>query len=429
VKWTDRVFHHALTDVGLRRSHNQDAHGVVSGHLFVVADGMGAHAVGELASKLAVDSIGHLYTKYSAGEPLEALERSITEANQAIHEKGRQNREFEGMGTTATALLLMPRGACVGHVGDSRCYRIRTDRIEQLSFDHSLQWELARRQKIRPDQVTGVPSNIIIRSLGPEPNVKVDINGPYPIEPGDRFVLCSDGLSGLVSDWEIWAAVRFLPPDESCRFLVNLANLRGGNDNITVLIAGVGSDDDGVEPAGVAALGQWARQKAAAVPAEWWCLISGFLASIAGFVLTVGGWRQNIYAYGLGLLLWTIGLGLMVFRRRRRESDRSREAPKTTPIFRSEECSLDDAIIEELGVVENSLRELATVEQWPIDWTQLNLRTESAGVSRSEGRLADAFRDYCRAVSVLAAGLPQRREKAEVLVPNWETRRRPRAVS
>ncbi len=143
------------------------------------------------------------------------------------------------MGTTATALALLGRGAYVGHVGDSRCYRIRSTHIDQLSFDHSLQWEHARRLKVRPEDVTGIPSNIIIRSLGPEPNVKVDLNGPYPVELGDNFLLCSDGLSGLVSDWEIWAALRHLPVDEAAQFLVNLANLRGGTDNITVIIASV----------------------------------------------------------------------------------------------------------------------------------------------------------------------------------------------
>jgi PPM family protein phosphatase len=120
----------SLTDVGVRRSHNQDSHAALPaadaaqweqrGHLFVVADGMGAHAVGELASKIAVDSIPHIYIKHAHEGPPAALRKAILDTNTAIHTRGQQNREFEGMGTTGTALLLGPAGAWVGHVGDSR---------------------------------------------------------------------------------------------------------------------------------------------------------------------------------------------------------------------------------------------------------------------------------------------------------------------
>src|SRR5437588_4104701 len=122
------------------------------GHFSLVADGMGAHAVGELASKLAVDSIPHIYSKYAQDGPITALRKAFVETNVTIHTRGQQNKEFEGMGTTATALLLKPEGAWVAHVGDSRAYRVRGGQIEQLSFDHSLVWELARRQKVNPDE-------------------------------------------------------------------------------------------------------------------------------------------------------------------------------------------------------------------------------------------------------------------------------------
>jgi len=208
------VSHHTRTDVGVKRSHNQDALVVgrapnkdawrVRGDLYVVADGMGAHAVGELASKLAVDTIRLSYTKSRGITSEDALKRAIVEANATIHERGQQNREFEGMGTTATALILGPEGAIVGHVGDSRCYRIRGELIEQISYDHSLVWEVARRQNVQPEDVKSVPKNIIIRSLGPEAQVNVDVNGPYKVLDGDRFLLCTDGLSGQVTDREIW---------------------------------------------------------------------------------------------------------------------------------------------------------------------------------------------------------------------------------
>src|SRR5262249_29115161 len=144
------------------------------------------------------------------------------------------------MGTTTTALLLRPEGVWIAHVGDSRAYRIRDHEIEQLTFDHSLVWEYARRQRVDPDKVEGIPSNVIVRSLGPEPLVQVDIEGPHPVRAGDVYVLCSDGLSGQVTDHELGAVASVLPPAEACRFLVDLANLRGGPDNITVVILRIG---------------------------------------------------------------------------------------------------------------------------------------------------------------------------------------------
>src|SRR5437588_8940771 len=145
------------------------------GHVFLVADGMGAHAVGELASKLAVDNIPHLFSKYAKDGTIPSLRRAFVEGNTIINTRGKQNREFEGLGTTGTALVLRPEGAWVGHVGDSRVYRVRDGKIEQLSFDHSLVWELARRQKVNPDELQGIPSNAIVRSLGPEPRGQVDV--------------------------------------------------------------------------------------------------------------------------------------------------------------------------------------------------------------------------------------------------------------
>src|SRR5215218_9541691 len=247
----DQIEHASLTDVGVRRSHNQDNYAIqlasdddgwrTRGHLFLVADGMGAHAVGEKASEQAAHIIPHIYQKHAAQGPIAGLRKAFVEANASIHACGQQNREFEGMGTTGTALLLRPDGAWVGHVGDSRCYRVRNGLIEQLSYDHSLVWEYARLQHMDPDEVEDIPSNVIHRCLGPEPLVQVDVEGPHDIQPGDVFVLCSDGLSGPVSDPEMGAIVTALPPAEACRFLIDLANLRGGPDNITAIVVRVGN--------------------------------------------------------------------------------------------------------------------------------------------------------------------------------------------
>jgi len=193
VNWEDDVVDAAATDTGMRRTNNQDSLAIVRastpekwrerGHLFMVADGMGAHAVGELASKLACDNIPHNYTKAKSGTPVEALTKAYKEVGTLIHGKATANRDFEGMGTTCTTLLLLPAGALIAHVGDSRTYRIRGGRIDQLTFDHSLVWELVRHKHLTHEQAQRtVPRNVITRSLGPDPTVEVDIEGPLPVE-------------------------------------------------------------------------------------------------------------------------------------------------------------------------------------------------------------------------------------------------------
>src|SRR5260370_28552344 len=249
--WEQKIEYAALTDIGFRRRNNQDSYAVQissdreqwerRGHLFLVADGMGGHAVGELASKIAADTIPHTYLKLADDDPALALKAAVVAGNATINARGEMNRVFPRMGTTCTTLVLYPQGAVVAHVGDSRAYRIRSDRIEQLTFDHSLQWELLRQGRMSPEEIfRREPRNVITRSLGPQPVVEVDVEGPYPIRPGDVYVLCSDGLTGLVRDVEIGMVSRPLAPSEPCRLLVDLANLRGGPDNITVVVARVG---------------------------------------------------------------------------------------------------------------------------------------------------------------------------------------------
>src|ERR1700722_10241049 len=231
----DQIEHASLTDVGVRRNHNQDDLAVhlasdetqweQRGHLFLVADGMGAHAVGEKASEQAASVVPHIYHKHLQEGPPSALRKAFVEANASIHACGQQNREFQGMGTTCSALLLRPEGAWIAHVGDSRVYRIRAGWIEQLTYDHSLVWEYARLKKMDPADVVDIPSNVIHRCLGPEPLVQVDVEGPHPVQPGDCYLICSDGLSGQVSDHEMGAVVSTHTPTEACRFLFYLANL------------------------------------------------------------------------------------------------------------------------------------------------------------------------------------------------------------
>ena len=240
------------TDVGMRRSANQDSLAVRlcgdydewhrCGHLFVVADGMGGHAVGDLASRITVDTLPHAYFKRDAPSVQSRMRQAIYAANKAINDRGRENREFEGMGTTCSVLSLSEDGATIGHVGDSRVYRVRRGYIEQLTFDHSLQWEMIRLGRATIENVELFhPRNVITRCLGPDPLVQVDIEGPFSVEAGDQFVLCSDGLTNHVTDAEIGQTVASLPPAESSRLLINLANCRGGSDNSTVVVIGIDS--------------------------------------------------------------------------------------------------------------------------------------------------------------------------------------------
>jgi protein phosphatase len=239
--------------VGLRRSNNQDARGVVvpwsreqyrrRGWLFVVADGMGAHAAGVEANALAVQEVTATYEKLAARSPPLALRTSIEDANAKIHARGETSPDLKGMGTTCTALAILPRGALVGHVGDSRAYRVRGGTIEQLSRDHSLVWDLEAQGGTDAVVPAGVPRNIITRSMGPHPQVQVDLEGPFPVAADDVYVLCSDGLSGQVADEEIGALTAALAPREAAEALVGLALVRGAPDNVTVIVARTGDGE------------------------------------------------------------------------------------------------------------------------------------------------------------------------------------------
>lgn len=237
-----------LTDIGRRRASNQDARAVVEpysgeqyrrrGWLLLVADGMGAHAAGETASALAAEQVPLAYDKAIGQAPPLALRESFKHANAEIHTRGSTAADLRGMGTTCTALVIVPRGALVAHVGDSRAYRVRNSRIEQLSRDHSLAWEVeAARAKVGGEPIEAPPKNIITRSMGPHGRVEVDLEGPFPVAAGDVFVLCSDGLSGQVADEEIGLFAAKTSPAEAAAALLGLALVRGAPDNVTLIVA------------------------------------------------------------------------------------------------------------------------------------------------------------------------------------------------
>lgn len=426
----DQIEHACLTDVGVRRSHNQDNYAVQlasdddgwlkRGHLFLVADGMGAHAVGEKASEQAAHIIPHIYQKHAQHGAPQAVRRAFVEANASIHSCGQQNREFEGMGTTATALLLRPDGAWIGHVGDSRCYRIRNGVIEQLSYDHSLLWEYARLQHLDPDEVEDIPTNVIHRCLGPEPLVQVDVEGPHPVQTGDRFLLCSDGLSGQVSDQEIGAVASVLPPAEACRFLVDLSNLRGGPDNITVIVVHVGGDGAGqaaARPARQSLLGR--------VPWWVWSLLSGIaFAALGILMLAVAGWPPGgiaslVLATG-ALIAGLVGLFAHHRKQQARDPDDERPPPK---IHRRRACKIERPLLDKLMRALRMLRQRADENRWEPDWNLYQEHLGEADALLSKGDVPGAFREYCRAMLPLTRALHERRQKEEVFSPVWDKSR------
>lgn len=414
-----------LSDVGMRRSHNQDSHAhqmatdeehwQQTGHIFLVADGMGAHAVGEKASEQAVHVIPHIYQKHAAiGAPM-ALRRAFLEANASIHACGQANREFEGMGTTGTALVLRPEGAWVGHVGDSRAYRLRDGLLEQLSYDHSLVWEYARRHKLDPETVKDIPSNVILRCLGPEPMVQVDVEGPYPLQAGDIFLLCSDGLSGPLSDLEIGAILAALPPHEAVRMLVDLANLRGGPDNITALVVRIPKGVEGHIRSGPAA-----TPGAGSIP--WWLtafLASTLLAALAGLCAYAQLASLSYLAFllaAIGIIAGSVGLWL----RHREESSGGEDERPRPRIHRRTPCKIEMPLVEKLAKACKNLQEKAMQANWEVDWTTIKENMAEGDSAVSAGDLPRAFRAYSLSMLPLAKAFGKQRSREESFQPVWD---------
>ena len=243
-----------LTDVGRKRDHNEDSFLVDEElGLFVVADGMGGHAGGGTASKLAVDTIQARLREAHAAEPRlfeepgplsesglrEKLRAAVDAACAAIYQAAQGDSNLAGMGTTVTAVLVRDGCAWVAHVGDSRCYLARKGHIYQISEDHSLVNEQVKAGAITADEARRSRfKNIITRSVGFEEAVQVDMMG-LETEQGDVLVICCDGLSNLVGDQELLDIATQGPVEEVPARLVALANDRGGDDNITVIVVRV----------------------------------------------------------------------------------------------------------------------------------------------------------------------------------------------
>jgi serine/threonine protein phosphatase PrpC len=229
------------SDVGQQRKANEDCYAVAAEHgLYVVADGMGGHAAGQLASELCCRAmVRAIEVSHSAGGSLtERLRTAVTHANHEIFSTARDREELTGMGTTVVAALVCGDRAALAHVGDSRAYRLRSGRLRQLTDDHSLVGELLRRNEISPDAAREHPHrHVLTRALGVRPKVEPDL-AEVGILPGDIYCLCSDGLITHVHDDEIakTLAIEDATLQERCDRLVEQANQRGGEDNITVVL-------------------------------------------------------------------------------------------------------------------------------------------------------------------------------------------------
>ena len=229
----------AATDRGRKRSSNEDAFGFSTEHgIYVVCDGMGGAAAGEVASALAVDEIMRLLKARTADAPLPgAAEKAIAAANEAIFTRAQRNPKLSGMGTTMVALVADDGGAWMLNIGDSRGYRLRGGRLDQITLDHSLVEEQVRSGRMDESEAQRSPlRNVITRALGTQPVVTPDVF-PLGAEPGDLYLLCSDGLTRELSE-ELLASVLSvdLPLDELCNRLILEANHAGGHDNITCLL-------------------------------------------------------------------------------------------------------------------------------------------------------------------------------------------------
>jgi PPM family protein phosphatase len=241
------------TDVGRKRKHNEDAFAIYSEHgLYIVADGMGGHASGEVASRMAVDTMREFFEMteedpertwpykmdHSRGYEENRLVTAMKLSNLRIFETAQNNQKQRGMGTTMVALFAVEDGIHIAHVGDSRVYRVRNHRLEQLTEDHSLLNDYKKMKRLSEEEIATFPhKNVIVRALGMREHVKVDTRFEQPRE-GDTILLCSDGLPGPVADSEIFQIVESTPDlSLATQRLIQAANEHGGPDNVTCVLA------------------------------------------------------------------------------------------------------------------------------------------------------------------------------------------------
>jgi len=400
--------HVAKTDVGLRRSNNQDAFLVRlapnprqwldRGHVCVVADGMGAHLAGEVASRLAAETVTKSYLARINESPGQALMQAVYDAHDVIRSKSKEEA-FREMGTTCEAFALTPQGLFIAHVGDSRVYRLREHTLDQLTFDHSLVWEICAVTNSPFDHPPShIPKNQITRSLGPTEKLLVDLEGPMPIEIGDTYLACSDGLSGQVTDKEIGQILAVFPPEHAAETLVNLANLRGGPDNITMVIARTTESAEASQ----------AVDNEMLVPGWYWGILAGAVAAGLAAVASFALWSPptGISIPGVLLALIAVAAGIVFFVLAQKtlfssspfvqSSVFSGQAP-----YRTWDCTPSAEFADVLAKMLLELFQAAQGQQFAVS-TQTTKRYETEAVAGyKKGNFALAIRNYASAINSL----------------------------
>lgn len=344
---------------------------------------MGAHAAGELASEMATSQIAQHYSRLAETSSIKnALHDAISRANSDIFSRGQSNPEFYNMGTTACALVISSQGALIGHVGDSRVYRIRGKSLEQMTSDHSLVWELQAGGQLTEEGVANIPKNVITRSLGPGEDVQIDIEGPMDVQAGDRFLLCSDGLTGPVSDEEIAVLAHCLEEQVAARVLVDLANLRGGPDNISIIIINVTKSLDPTADR---------KTKSSQDPSKWYASLC-----VAG----VGIFAAAVFAAmgETGLLIGAVVVAIVagIFASTLRDSTINDDAPaRQMPSggkapYRRYPVLATSAMVHRFGQTIDQLCEAAKDRGWLLDQTRIDQLRQNcrAEVDRSNWQRA-----------------------------------------
>ena len=402
--WKMSLCHAAKSDIGLRRSNNQDAYLVRlapnprqwldRGHIFVVADGMGAHLAGEVASRLASETIVKSYLARLDESPGQALVQAIYDAHNAIRTKSREDA-FREMGTTCDAVALTPQGLFIGHVGDSRVYRLRRNVLDQLTSDHSLVWEVCAIMNTPFDHPPShIPKNQITRSLGPTEKLVADLEGPLPIEVGDTYLACSDGLSGQVTDTEIGQILAVFPPETAVETMVNLANLRGGPDNITMVVIRTTENEEA----------SLAVDNQMQVPGWYWGILAGALVAglAAGANFVLGG------SFQIGVLLALVAViaGIVFFVLAQKtlfSSDpflHSSETSGSAP-YRTWECAPSAEFADSLEKIVRELFQATQGQQFAVSVQTAGRYENEAVQAHKKGDLASAIRNYALAINSL----------------------------
>ncbi len=241
------------THVGMKRNHNEDSYLLLPEEgLVVVADGMGGHASGEIASKIAIEELAEFFNLTGKDQEVtwpfkmdksrsydeNRLSTAIKLANARIFERAGSDQRYNGMGTTIASLYFGGDRAYIAHVGDSRVYRVRDGSFSQLTEDHSLLNDYLKAKKLSAEEIEAFPhKNVIVRALGMKQTVEVEISDFEPRE-NDLFLLCSDGLYGMISGPQIYEVLSQVDGlERACDRLIQMANAAGGNDNVTCVLA------------------------------------------------------------------------------------------------------------------------------------------------------------------------------------------------